>query len=370
MSTNASGALRSLGMAAGTTALALIVLSSCAAPPPAQPPTTGTASVGTAEESPPSAPSRPAADAAGGTSPPASPAPSTTISSRPRATPAVSTSTAAATTNNTTAQTLEPAERTVDPTPTSSTTVTGTTKGPTEVTASEPTGPPELEVLDVFAHDPDAFTQGLVFHDGHLYESTGLYGRSSVRIVDPASGQVLASVSLDSDYFGEGLEVVGDRVVQLTWKEETAFVWDARTLEPIGTYTYVGEGWGLCAFTDRFVMSNGSSRLTFRDLDSFEVIGEVDVVLGGEPVGNLNELECVRDLVYANVWFSDEIMVIAPDTGQVIARVDGSPLRQRLSSTDGIDALNGIAYDPEREVFYLTGKLWPDIFEVRIGTIP
>ena len=278
--------------------------------------------------------------------------------------------TSAAATSTTTAHTLEPVEQTVDPTPAGSTTVTGIPEETPEAAASEPTGPLELSVLDVFAHDPDAFTQGLAFHDGRFYESTGLHGRSSVRIVDPSSGQVLASVSLDSSYFGEGLEVVGNRVVQLTWKEETAFVWDARTLELLGTYAYEGEGWGLCAFADRFVMSNGSSRLTFRDLDTFEVIGDVEVVLGEEPVGNLNELECVRDLVYANVWMSDEIMIIAPDTGQVIALIDGTPLRQRLSSTDGINVFNGIAYDPERDVFYLTGKLWPDIFEVRIGTIP
>ena len=243
----------------------------------------------------------------------------------------------------------------------------------TEFTAAEdePRDPvlpglPELSVLKTLPHDPAAFTQGLVLHRGRFYESTGLYGRSTVRIVEPATGEVLSSVRLDDRYFGEGLEVTGDRVVQLTWKEETAFIWDAETLDPLGTYTYEGEGWGLCAFEDRFVMSNGSSRLTYRDLETFEVVGGVHVVLGGEPVERLNELECVGDLVYANVWMTDEIMVIASDSGRVVALVEASSLRSELSSSDGIDVLNGIAHDPDRRVFYLTGKLWPEIFEVRI----
>ena len=229
---------------------------------------------------------------------------------------------------------------------------------------------PAITVLATLPHDAGAFTQGLVVRAGRFYESTGLYGRSTVRIVEPATGEVVSYVALGEEYFGEGLEVVGDRVVQLTWKEETAFIWDAGTLELLGSYSYEGEGWGLCALADRFVMSNGSSRLTFRDLETFGVIGGVDVLLDGEPVERLNELECVGDLVYANVWFSDEIVMIAPDSGRVVARVDASPLRAELSSSDGIDVLNGIAYDPDRRVFYLTGKLWPEIFEIRIGAGP
>ena len=232
---------------------------------------------------------------------------------------------------------------------------------------AEPSGTQEVLVLDALPHDPAAFTQGLALHDGVFYESTGLYGASTVRIVDPESGEVLSSVSLDERFFGEGLEVVGRRVVQLTWKEQIAFVWEAGTLEPLGTYAYDGEGWGLCAFQDRFVMSDGSSTLTFRDLDSFEVIGTVEVVSSGQPVDRLNELECVGELVYANVWFSDQIVAIAADSGKVVARIDASSLRGELSDDEGIDVLNGIAHDPDRSVFYLTGKRWPEIFEVRIG---
>ena len=354
---------RSLGRTAGASALALIVLASCSTPAPQEAPTSGTAPpIETAEKSVPSSTSHAGTE----TSAPslsATPAPSASTIGRPSETPAPSTNTGSPAATTTALHRTQP---TVDPGPATSTTAAA--GGVPARTAPESTSPPELFVLDVFAHDPDAFTQGLVFRDGRFYESTGLYGRSSVRIVDPTSGEVLASTPLDSRYFGEGLEVVGERVVQLTWKEETAFVWDARTLDPLGTYSYDGEGWGLCAFADRFVMSDGSSRLTFRHLDTFEVIGSVDVLLAGEPVEDLNELECVGDLVYANVWFSDEIMVIAPDTGQVIVRIDATPLRQRLSATEGIDVLNGIAYDPRRDVFYLTGKLWPDVFEVRIGT--
>lgn len=226
---------------------------------------------------------------------------------------------------------------------------------------------PEVSVLGALPHDPTAFTQGLVLRGGRLYESTGLYGRSTVRIVDPAGGEIVASVELDDRYFGEGLEVVGDRVVQLTWKSGTAFIWDAETLAPLGTYSYEGEGWGLCAFEDRFVMTDGTAELTLRDLDTFEVIGRVKVVLQGRPIDRLNELECVEDLVYANVWQTDYIMVIAPLSGQVVARVDASSLQDHLTSTDGIDVLNGIAYDHDRGVFYLTGKLWPNIFETRIN---
>ncbi len=243
---------------------------------------------------------------------------------------------------------------------------TTTTHAELDEHVAEPVPLLEPIVVNAHDHDPDAFTQGLVFRDGYFYESTGLYGGSSVRIVDPVNGEVLLSRSLDNDYFGEGLEVVGNRVVQLTWKAGIAFIWDARTLEPLGTYTYGGEGWGLCAFEDRFVMSDGSSTLTFRHVDTFAVVGEVEVLLEGEPVHNLNELECVEDIVYANVWFSDEILVISPLTGQVVTRIDGSALRQHLTSTEGIDVLNGIAYNRDRRTLYLTGKLWPEVFEVRV----
>lgn len=235
--------------------------------------------------------------------------------------------------------------------------------------SSDRSEPVSVEAVFVKAlpHDPRAFTQGLVLRDGVFYESTGLYGESTVRIVDPATGRVIRSRSLGREFFGEGLELVGDRLIQLTWKEETAFVWDAETLAPLGTFSYAGEGWGLCALEDRLVMSDGSSWLTFRDRTTFEPLGGVEVLRAGEPVERINELECVEDLVYANVWQTEEIMVIDPGTGRVVGQIDASTLVDHLVSTDGIDVLNGIAYDPEDRSFYLTGKLWPEIFQVRLS---
>ena len=239
-------------------------------------------------------------------------------------------------------------------------------------------GSAEVSILAALPHDPQAFTQGLALRGGLFYESTGLYGESTVRIVDPADGEVIASRALGEGYFGEGLEVVGDRIVQLTWREGTAFVWDAGTLAPLGRYAYEGEGWGLCAFEDRFVMSDGSSTLAVRDLETFELTGEeIPVRLAdGGPVEMLNELECVDDpvygeLVYANIWLTDRIAAVDAATG-LAAEVDASALAGELppdSPADPNNVLNGIAYDPERGVFYLAGKRWPLIFEVSIEPV-
>ena len=261
-------------------------------------------------------------------------------------------------------------------------TVPATAAAPTTVPvrpaaeASVLSGRPVISILRALPHDQEAFTQGLALHDGLFYESTGLYGESTVRIIAPDTGEVLSYRALEDGYFGEGLEVVGNRVVQLTWREGTAFVWDAETLAPLGRYTYEGEGWGLCAFEDRFVMSDGSSSLTVRDLDTFEVIGgEIPVRLAdGEPVERLNELECVGSLVYANVWLTEEILAIDAVSGLVEAVVDASALLDELPpgglADDPGNVLNGIAYDPDRGVFYLAGKRWPNIFEVRIEARP
>ena len=247
-------------------------------------------------------------------------------------------------------------------------TTTSPSMDPVEPPATIPAEPVSVEPVIVRAlpHDPGAFTQGLVLREGVFYESTGLYGESTVRIVDPGTGRVIRSRRLGEDFFGEGLELVGDRLIQLTWKEGTAFVWDAETLAPLGTFSYDGEGWGLCAQEDRLVMSDGSSRLTFRDPATFEPVGGVEVLRAGEPVKWINELECVEDLVYANVWQTEEIVVIDPGTGRVVGQIDASSLLDRLGSTDGIDVLNGIAYDSGDRSFYLTGKFWPEIFQVRL----
>ncbi len=221
-----------------------------------------------------------------------------------------------------------------------------------------------VQVLGSEPHDRGAFTQGLVLDDGNLYESTGLYGRSSLREVDRATGEVRRQVQLDPATFAEGLARVGDRLIQLTWQQGVAFVYDLATLERLDQYSYTGEGWGLCYDGARLVMSDGSSSLTFRDPQTFVPTGTVSVTLDGRSIERLNELECVGDRVYANVWMTDEIVRIDPSTGHADAVIDASNLlapSERL----GADVLNGIAYDPDQDVFLITGKLWPRLFEVR-----
>jgi glutamine cyclotransferase len=233
-------------------------------------------------------------------------------------------------------------------------------------TAATAAGPEALrvEVIATTPHDTSAFTEGLELDGSTLIESTGLYGRSELRRVDRATGTVVSRRSLDPTDFGEGTTRVGDRLVQLTWKEHTALVWDAATLEPRGSYTYAGEGWGLCSDGSRLVMSNGSDVLTFRDPTTFAETGRVTVRDRGRSIDQLNELECVDGSVYANVWQTDRIVRIDPGSGAVTANIDATGLL-RVDQTAGVDVLNGIAHDPTTGHFLLTGKLWPTVFEVR-----
>lgn len=217
-----------------------------------------------------------------------------------------------------------------------------------------------------YPHDPTAFTQGLLLTNGHFYESTGLYGESSLREVIPETGEVLREVELSPDYFAEGLTLVDDRLIQITWQAGEALVYNADTFEHTDTLSYDGEGWGLCFDGEALLMSDGSATLTRRDPDTFEALDKTQVTLRGEPVERLNELECVDDFVYANIWQSDTIVKIAED-GRVIQEIDASGLltgaeRAQLGPSA---VLNGIAYDPETETFFLTGKLWPKLFAVR-----
>lgn len=244
--------------------------------------------------------------------------------------------------------------------------------------AAEPTpeavAPPRVEelIVDVVSshrHDPEAFTQGLVWSSGVLYESTGQYGESSVRRVDPESGEVLARVDLPPELFGEGLALVpgeaGGRLIQVTWQEELARVWSLPGLEPAGTLRYRGEGWGLCFDGERLVMSDGSDRLTFRDPATFEVLGRLQVTLRGEPLQRLNELECADGWVWANVLGADVLVRIDPASGRVTATADASGLLAPAEAA-AADVLNGIAYDPARRVYLITGKYWPRLFVVRL----
>lgn len=223
------------------------------------------------------------------------------------------------------------------------------------------------EVLRELPHEISASTQGLLFHEGLFYESTGQYGESTLREVDVATGEVLRMVELPNELFGEGLALVGDELFLLTWQEELGIVYDVETFEELRRFEYEGEGWGLCYDGRSLFMSNGSAILHRRDPVTFEILESREVTQDGRPVRNLNELECVGDFVYANVYQSDRIVRIDKASGVVIAEYDGSVLQPEAGRPMDVRAvLNGIAHDPASDTFYLTGKTWPSMFEVRL----
>lgn len=231
--------------------------------------------------------------------------------------------------------------------------------------AKSPDAPERLavKVVSIRPHDPEAFTQGLFLHGGSLFESTGQYGASSLREVNPETGEVKRQVNVPQEYFAEGLALADGRLIQLTWQNQKALVYGLADFKPGGELPYQGEGWGLCWDGRRLVMTDGSDRLTFRDPKTFAVLGEVRVTLAGRPIGQLNELECVDGTIYANVWQTDDILRIDPASGKVTAVVDASGLLTPAERQTA-DVLNGIAWDPEKQTFLITGKLWPKMFEV------
>lgn len=236
--------------------------------------------------------------------------------------------------------------------------------------ASDPHGAeqPErlrVEVLEVLPHDPHAFTQGLELAGDTLYEATGLVGRSSLR-AGPVGEEPELVRSLPEPLFGEGITVAGPHIWQLTWQNGVAIQRDRHTLAEQRRVAYEGEGWGLChqPERDRLVMSDGSAQLTFRTVGDFTETGSVTVTDRGELIEQLNELECVGEDVYANVWHSDEILRIDADSGVVTARIDASGLLDPAEAHEA-DVLNGIAAYPDRDTFLITGKLWPKMFTVK-----
>jgi glutamine cyclotransferase len=240
----------------------------------------------------------------------------------------------------------------------------------TPTQAAPATAQPDVEDLRVrvirkYPHATDAFTQGLIWHDGAMYESTGRYGQSSIRRVRLEDGKVVQQRRLESRFFGEGLERIDDRLIQLTWRAGLALVSDLASLQEQKTLRYTGEGWGLCYDGTVLVMSDGSSTLEFRNPVSMAVLGEMTVLKNGQPVRDLNELECVGSDIYANIWQRNEILRIDRESGHVTATIDASGLLSR-SEERRADVLNGIAYKPESKTFLLTGKLWPHVFEVEL----
>lgn len=234
---------------------------------------------------------------------------------------------------------------------------------------TEPAPTLKATVHRTLPHDATAFTQGLLWRDGKLYESTGRRGHSELRRIDPASGRVEQRMPIGVMFFGEGLADAGDRLAMLTWKAERVFFFDPASFDRLATRRYRGEGWGLCHDGARFAMSNGSHTLTFRDTDSFAVRGQVPVLLDGKPLPGLNELECVADAVYANVFGEDFLVRIDAASGRVTHRLDATGLLDAEAARNA-DVLNGIAYNPRAKRFYLTGKLWPLLFEVTFEPPP
>lgn len=219
-----------------------------------------------------------------------------------------------------------------------------------------------VQVIQEYPHDSAAYTQGLVWDNGRMFESTGLYGESTLREVDYTDGEVLRSVSLPSNQFGEGLALVGDNLIQLTWREGVAHVYNRDSFLEVNAFPYGGEGWGLCYDGARLAMSNGSSKLFFRSATSFDVATSLTVTRDGTPVERLNELEYAEGFIYANVYMTREIVKIDPSTGRIVASIDASALDPGGTLRYG-DVLNGIAFDPVGKVFFLTGKRWPKLYK-------
>ena len=222
------------------------------------------------------------------------------------------------------------------------------------------------QITNIFPHDSNAFTQGLILVDGKLLESTGQEGSSSLRNVELATGKILKKVDVPSPYFAEGITVLNGKVYQLTWQHNVGFIYDAQTLERSGQFPYQGEGWGLTTDGQSLIVSDGSNRLRYLDPTSFQVTRTITVLDGKNPVDQLNELEFVQGEIYANVWHDERIAVIDPQTGRVKAWIDLTGLMPEGELQDAEAVLNGIAYNQANNKLYVTGKLWPRLFEIKV----
>lgn len=238
--------------------------------------------------------------------------------------------------------------------------------------SARPTAKTKIEtmhyrIVNTFPHDPTAFTQGLVFADGIFYESTGLNGESTLRKVEVTTGRVIQQVSVDRMYFAEGLALVGDELLQLTWTSRVGFVYDKKTLTRKRTFDYATEGWGIAFDGRRLVMSDGSSQLCWMDPKTLRVTKKITVRADGVPVERLNELEFVRGEIWANVWQTDLIAIIDPQTGAVRKWLDLRGLLPPERRGPQGDVLNGIAWDAKGDRLFVTGKKWPWLFEIAIA---
>ena len=222
------------------------------------------------------------------------------------------------------------------------------------------------KIVNTYTHDRNAFTEGLAFNNGFLYESTGQYGNSSLRKVDLATGDALQLYKLPVEYFGEGIAVYDDTVVQLTWQSHTGFVYHKDSFGLLRQFSYPTEGWGITYDGNRLIMSDGTSTLYFLNPKTLESIGSIEVRDGDRPVNMLNELEYVNGKVYANVWRKDRIAIIEPQDGRITGWIDLSGLLQTQNYSGHVNVLNGIAYDAQADRLFVTGKLWPFLFEIKL----
>ena len=242
---------------------------------------------------------------------------------------------------------------------------------PTAAPAAPPARPVAVaayayEVVHTFPHDRDAFTQGLVYLNGDFLESTGLNGHSTLRRVELATGRVLKQVRVPSQYFAEGMTVLGGKIYQLTWQSHHGFVYDLATFALENEFAYTGEGWGLTTDGRALILSDGTDQLRFLDPATFAVIRTVSVTRDGQPLRLLNELELIRGEIYANIWQSNTVARIDPATGRVLGLIDFSGLLPPADRSPTTDVLNGIAYDAATDRLFVTGKNWPKLFEVRL----
>lgn len=222
------------------------------------------------------------------------------------------------------------------------------------------------EVINTFPHDPDAFTQGLIYYDGALYESTGRYGKSSLRQVDLKTGEVLKKISVPDQFFAEGMTIFGGKIFQLTWVHKRGFVYDLKSFDKLSEFTYDGEGWGLTTDGHVLILSDGTNRIRFLDPQTFKVTKTISVFDAGVPLKELNELEFIKGEIYANIWQTDRIVRINPATGNITGWIDLTGLLKPENDNQHPDVLNGIAYDEAHDRLFVTGKLWPKLFEIRL----
>jgi glutamine cyclotransferase len=222
-----------------------------------------------------------------------------------------------------------------------------------------------FKIVAVYPHDPNAFTQGLAIAGGQLYEGTGLYGQSTIRKVDLTTGRVEKQRSINATYFGEGIAILGDHLYELTWQHGLGIVYDLATFSQQRTFQYTGEGWGLTQDGKQLILSDGSAKLRFLDPQTFAVVREIEVRDHGQSVTKLNELEYIEGEIWSNVWYDDRIARISPATGEVLGWIDLAALYPK-SARSSEAVLNGIAYDAVAKRLFVTGKNWPQLYEIEI----